>query len=172
MALHRGRMDLIERHLANDPGLLRRRFALDEVYPLALGMEAHDALTSTPLDGATLLHLAAEYDDVNSAAWLLDHGADPNARTGDPAGSGHSPLFHAVVSMGRKSASMARLLLDHGAEPDLPATLRKQLRDMGDPAKEEPRVYSEVTAREYGLNYVEPSWVNEPALALLRSPQP
>ena len=169
MALHRGRTDLLQQHLSRDPGLLLRRFTSSEIYPPSLGMEAHDGLTATPVEGSTLLHLAVEYDDLETASWLLARGADPNARAAsspnDPIG--HSPLFHAAVTMGRKHESLARLLLQHGADPGLRATVRKQLHDMGDPEKEQMRVYDQVTPVEYAYGYVEPRWVNEPAVALM-----
>lgn len=168
MALHRGRPDLLRRHLARDPGLLHRRFSAAEIYPAELGMAADDGLTTTPIEGATLLHLAVEFDDRETAAWLLEHGADPNARAGsDP--EGHTPLFHAAVTMGRKHDTLARLLLRHGADPTLRATLRKQLRDMGDPEMEGLRVYAQMTAAEYGYAYVEPRWANDPALVVMQS---
>jgi hypothetical protein len=34
----------------------------------------------TPIDGATLLHLAFDFHETEVAAWLLAHGADANAR--------------------------------------------------------------------------------------------
>lgn len=33
MAIHRGRIDLLEKHLASDPDLLSRNFGLEEIYP-------------------------------------------------------------------------------------------------------------------------------------------
>ena len=33
MAFHRGRLDLLGRHLRRDPGLLTRRFSTAEIYP-------------------------------------------------------------------------------------------------------------------------------------------
>lgn len=166
LALHRGRTDLLEQHLARDSDLLHRRLTGAEIYPSALGMEADEGLTSTPAEGATLLHLAVEFDDLETAAWLLARGADPNARTGDDP-AGHTSLFHTAVTMGRKHDALARLLLQHGADPDLRATVRKQLRDMGDPEKEQMRVYERVTAVEYARAYVEPRWVNEPAVVVM-----
>src|SRR5262245_30869305 len=35
MALHRGRIDLLEAHLARDPNLLTRRFEIKDIFPLA-----------------------------------------------------------------------------------------------------------------------------------------
>ena len=37
MALHRGRIDLLEEHLRRDPNLLRRTFSFEEIYPPELG---------------------------------------------------------------------------------------------------------------------------------------
>ena len=122
LALHRRRFDLLEQHLQRDPTLLSRCFAEEEIYPPELGLAPGDGLTATPVDGATLLHLAIEFDDLEAAAWLLDRGADPNARAaidGDGFG-GHTPLFHAVVSLGRRDDAKARLLLDR-ARTETPA---------------------------------------------------
>ena len=63
MALHRGRIDLLEAHLRRDPRLLERTFTHQEIYPPELG--CHDeiqATQGTPLAGTTLLHLCADYD--------------------------------------------------------------------------------------------------------------
>ena len=38
MALHRGRIDLLEEHLRRDPGLLRRTFTHEEIYPPEFGL--------------------------------------------------------------------------------------------------------------------------------------
>src|SRR5439155_10059747 len=37
MALHRGRIDLLEEHWRRDPGLLRRTFTHEEIYPPVFG---------------------------------------------------------------------------------------------------------------------------------------
>jgi ankyrin repeat protein len=166
MALHRGRRDILQRHLSRDPGMLSRRLSGAEIYPPSMGMKPDDGLTSTPVGGATLLHLAVEFDDFDTAAWLLDHGADPNARAGGDV-LGHTPLFHTAITMGQKHDALAQLLLRHGADPGLRATVRKQLRDMGDAEKEQLRVYERVTPVEYARAYVEPDWLNDPALAVM-----
>src|SRR5262249_12164447 len=147
MALHRGRLDLLEGHLRRDPGLLARPFSRAEIYPPELGMKPEDGLTASPVDGATLLHLALEYDDLETAPWLVERGADVNARAAvDAEGfGGHSPLFHAVVTLGKRDDAKARFLLEHGADPRGRATLRKQLRDMGDPQKDALREFWNVT---------------------------
>ncbi len=171
MALHRGRLDLLEQHLERDPGLMSQRFSLAEIYPPEVGCEPEGGLTSTPVDGATLLHLAVEYDDQETAEWLLGHGVDPNARAAvDEEGfGGQTPLFHAVVNIGGRDESMARLLLAHGADPNQRATFRKQFRHMGEPEKERMREYRGVTPLSYAAQFLEPGWVSQPALDALRS---
>ena len=37
MAVHRGRLDLLEEHLRRDPDVLGRALPIDDIYPLALG---------------------------------------------------------------------------------------------------------------------------------------
>lgn len=75
----------------------------------------------TPLTGASLLHVAAEYGNVNVARVLVEMGADVNARAAvDEFGlNGHTPLFHTVNSIGNRSAPVMRLLLDAGARTDV-----------------------------------------------------
>ena len=73
--------------------------------------------TFTPLVGASLLHVAAEYGNTNAARVLIARGADVDARAGvDSDGlNGHTPLFHTVNSNGNRSAPILDLLLDAGA---------------------------------------------------------
>ena len=167
MALHRRRFDLLGQHLERHGSLLSRSFTQTEIFPPELG--AGEGLTATPVDGGTLLHLAIELDDLESASWLMDRGADPNARAAIDADGfgGHTPLFHAVVSLGRRDDAKARFLLGRGADPNVRATIRKQLRDMGDQEKEALREFPNVTALGYARRYQEPEWVSEPALAAL-----
>src|SRR4029077_20971863 len=81
MAFHRGRIDLLTAHLARDPDLLTRTFDITDVYPLApaCSREPYTA-QGTPVHGTTLLHIAAYFDEVEIAEWLLDRGMDPDAR--------------------------------------------------------------------------------------------
>jgi hypothetical protein len=170
MALHAGRLDRLRRHLEKDRFLLARRFAAAAVYPPELGFKPGEGLHGTPVDGATLLHLAVEFGDAGTAAWLLERGADANARAavdGDGFG-GHTPLFHAVVMITHHRDDTARLLLRHGADPNARATLRKQLVDMGDPAKESMREFHNVTPLAYARQFQEPRFVNQPAVAAVR----
>lgn len=169
LALYRRRFDLLEAQLQRDPELLNRQLELNAIFPSELGMQAEAGLLSTPVSGGTLLHLAIEYDDLDAARWLVERGADVNAPAAiDSEGfGGQTPIFHTVVTLGSHDDSMARLLLDHGTNADARATFRKQLRDMGDAEKEQMRVFENVTPIGYAHQYVEQSWVNQPALALI-----
>jgi ankyrin repeat protein len=170
MAFHRGRIDLLQAHLDRDPSLLEHRFTESEVFPVELGLEPGAGLHCTPVTGGTLLHLAVEYDDIDTARWLVERGADVNAKTtlnADGFG-GHTPLFHTVVTLARPfDDSQARLLLQHGANPNARATIRKQLRDMGDPEIEKMHEYHNVTPIGYARHWPEPSWINTPAIAAI-----
>ena len=169
LAFHRGRIDLLEQWLQRDPHLLQRRFSIPEIFPPELGLDPEGGMHLTPIAGTTLLHLAVEYDEMEILRWLLERGADVNARAEvDSEGfGGHTPLFHAVVALGRRDAEKARLLLDHGADPNATATLRKQLRDMGDPDLEAMREFHNVTPTAYARQFVVPTWISEPALAAI-----
>jgi ankyrin repeat protein len=169
MAFHRGRIDLLDAHLARDPSLLEHRFAESEIFPAELGIEPGEGLHVTPVSGGTLLHLAIEYDDIDVAQWLIDRGADVNATTAlDAEGfGGHTPLFHTVVTLAAPDDSKARLLLERGADPNARATIRKQLVAMGDPEKERMREFHNVTPIGYARQFQEPISVNGPAIAAI-----
>jgi hypothetical protein len=177
MALHRGRLDLLEEHLRRDPALLHRTFTHEETYPPALG--CHDevnATQGTPLKGTTLLHLCADYDELEIARWLLDRGMDVNARaTVDADGfGGHTALFGTVVSqpnfwMNRRMvqvAPMTELLLERGADPNVRASLRKQLHP-GYGKDETLREFRDVTPLSWGQRYHRKEFVSEPAMRLI-----
>jgi hypothetical protein len=82
MAVHRGRIDRLEKHLRRDPDLLTRTFTHQAIHPSELGCHADEslALHGTPLGGTTLLHLCVDNDEVEIARWLLEKGADVDAR--------------------------------------------------------------------------------------------
>lgn len=75
----------------------------------------------TPLVGASLLHVAAEYGNANVARVLVEMGADVNALASvDEHGlNGHTPIFHTVNSNDNRSVPILKLLLDAGAKPDV-----------------------------------------------------
>lgn len=74
--------------------------------------------TFTPLIDASLLHLCAEYNHVDSANILLKYDADVNTQAGlDEHGfGGQSPIFHTVNQHNNNSKEMLELLLSHGAD--------------------------------------------------------
>jgi len=68
-----------------------------------------------------LLHVAAEFGQVEVARLLLDFGADVNARAlTDADGQGcQSPIFHAATQNGDFGIEAVRLLLSAGANLDV-----------------------------------------------------
>jgi ankyrin repeat protein len=176
MALHRGRIDLLEKHLRHDPGLRNRNFSHQEIYPPELG--CHDdpslALHGTPLAGATLLHVCMEFGEMEIARWLLENvmDADAEAIVDADGFGGHTALFGCVVSKlhvpqkhGREAdSSLARLLLDHGANPNARASLRKMLRFIED---ESVREYRDVTPLSWGRRFHDQGFVSKPAMRLI-----
>jgi len=75
----------------------------------------------TSLEGVSLLHVAAEYGNLEAARALVEAGADVNARAdvdGDGL-NGHTPLFHTVNSIHNRSEPIMRLLLAAGARVDV-----------------------------------------------------
>jgi hypothetical protein len=177
MALHRGRLDLLEDHLRRDPGLLRRTFTHEEIYPPALGCHEDPLSTQgTPLAGTTLLHMCVDYDEMDIAKWLIDRGMDVNERaTVDADGfGGHTALFATVVSqpnfwMNYKTqaqvAPFTQLLLDHGADPNVRASLRKQLHPGYGP--DSIHEYRDVTALSWGERFHSKIFVSLPAMRLI-----
>ena len=77
--------------------------------------------TFTPLVGASMLHVAAEYGHTKALRVLLEFGAavDAPAAVDDFGMNGHTPLFHTVNSNGNRSEPAMRLLLDAGARTDI-----------------------------------------------------
>ncbi len=180
MALHRGRIDLLEAHLRRDPDLLRRTFSHREIYPAEMGCRAPiDATVGTPLGGTTLLHMCVDYDEIEIARWLLDRGMDVDApaAVGSNGFGGYTALFSTVVSQpnfwmnyrkrGPFTAPFTELLLAHGADPNVRASLWKQLHPgHGDTTRHE---YRDVTALSWGRRFHAPLFVSEPAMRLIEA---
>jgi hypothetical protein len=89
----------------------------------------------TPVDGTTLLHIAAYFDELEIAEWLLDQGMDPDPQSAiDADGFGNCTALYSVVSQrgfwvnhGKGQPDEARfthLLLDRGANPKVSCWLR------------------------------------------------
>jgi hypothetical protein len=178
MAVHRGRIDVLQEHLRRDPRLVGRTFSHEEIYPPELGCsEDHSlALHGTPVAGTTLLHISIDFDEMEIGRWLIDHGADVNAKAEVDADGfgGHTPLFNCVVSQAylcgrQRDAAFARILLDQDADPNQRASLRKQLRFVADESMHE---YREVTPLAWGRRFHGPgspghTWVSMPAMQLI-----
>lgn len=176
MAVHRGRIDLPEAHLRRDAALLSRTFSHHEIYPRELGCHAEEplAIHGTPLAGATLMHMAIDYGEIEIARWLIDRGMDANARAAiDAEGfGGHTALFSTVVSyfycvrskfvVPTDDDPFARLLLDAGADPKARASLRKRIHE-----NESMHEYVDVTPLEWGQRFYAQELVSKPAMRLI-----
>lgn len=106
----RGRTDRLAEQLDSDPSLVHRRFP-----ELDIGSTAYRRMR---LNGATLLHVAAEYGNVDAARLLLDRGADVNARAEIDANGvgGQTPIFHAASQFYDYGLAMAQFLVERGAD--------------------------------------------------------
>jgi ankyrin repeat protein len=115
--LLRGRLDRLAAQLDADPQLVHRRFP-----ELDCGSTGGRRLL---LQGATLLHVAAEFGHVDAARLLLDRGANVDARaTVDAAGvGGQTAIFHAASQWWDSGLPMARLLVERGADLGVRVTL-------------------------------------------------
>ena len=180
MALHRGRIDLLAAHLARSPDLLTRTFDISDIFPLAPAC-AREPYTAqgTPVHGTTLLHIAAYFDELETAEWLLEQGMDPDARAAiDSDGfGGYTALYSTVVSQhnfwvnyrkGQKDDSrFTRLLLDRGADPNIRASLRARLEEGhgGGPLRE----YRNVTPLGWGDQYHARIFVSRESMRLIEA---
>jgi hypothetical protein len=180
MALHRGRIDLLAAHLTRDPDLLTRTFDITDVYPLAPACSRDPySAQGTPVHGTTLLHIAAYFDELDIAAWLLDQGMDPNVRAAiDGEGfGGYTALFSTVVSQRNfwvnygkgepDEARFTRLLLERGADPNLRASLRQRLEPGhgGGPLRE----FRDVTPLGWGQRFDAKIFVSRESLRLIEA---
>ncbi len=174
MALHRGRIDLLEEQLGADRDLLRRTFSYAEIFPPSLGCRL-DEFPRTSLDGATLLHACVEFDELDIARWLLVKGMPVDAPTATDADGfgGHTALFSAVVCYAnfwgnyRGSASespMAKLLLEHGANPNARASMREQLLDGNPYSPTGFREHRDITPLAWGERFHNAIVVNKSAM--------
>jgi ankyrin repeat protein len=103
-------LDGLGARLAGDPALVHRHFP-----QLDCGSTGGRRLL---LHGATLLHVAAEFGNLEAARLLRERGADVDARAiRDEAGvGGQTALFHAVTQFADAGLPMAQWLIEHGAD--------------------------------------------------------
>jgi hypothetical protein len=178
MALHRGRIDLLETHLARDADLLTRTFDITDIFPLAPASWRDPYMAQgTPVHGTTLLHIAAYFDEVDIAKWLLDRGMNPDVRAAIDADGfgGYTALFSTVVSQRNfwvnygkgqpDEARFTRLLLERGADPTVRASLRARLEEGhgGGPLRE----YRDVTPIGWGEQFHAQIFVSRESLRLI-----
>jgi hypothetical protein len=106
----RGRLDRLAEHLNADPALIHRRFP-----ELDCGSTGARRLL---LQGATLLHVAAEFGCLEAAKLLLDRGAfvDVRAKVDEAGVGGQTAVFHAVSQFDDWGLPVTKLLLDRGAD--------------------------------------------------------
>lgn len=112
----------------SEPGLLA--VLLDDADPLRAELRKnpvfiHQQLNIrsafTPLIGASLLHVAAEFGLLKAAPTLLEAGADVEAKAAldDYGLNGHTPILHTLYQRGNQGQPVLRLLLEHGARADI-----------------------------------------------------
>jgi ankyrin repeat protein len=116
--------------------------------------------------------MSVDYDEIAMARWMLNNGVDANAKAAVDADSigGHTALFGCVISQSyrancRFDDEFARLLLDHGADPTVRASLRKRLRFVPDETMHE---YRNVTPLEWGERFHDQDWVSPSVMRLLQ----
>ena len=175
MALHRGRIDLLEDHLRRDRRLFERTFSHQEVFPPELGCSEYVDTQGTPLHGTTLLHMCIDWDEFEIAEWLVEKGADVNAKSAvDQNGfGGYTPLFGAVVCYANfwgnyrgesPDTRFTKLLLDHGADVNVRASIRRMFEEDGKKIWKE---FRDLTPLSWGDAYPDRMLVSQPAMRMI-----
>lgn len=167
MAIHRRDKGRLAYILDQNRDLLQQRFSEAEIFPpeLEIDLPSKYAYVTPLTSGVTLLHMAVEFCDLETAAWLIEKGADPNAASwvGEDGSGGWTPLFHTVATLHvpRSFPDLAALLIRSGADPNIRASVKKPV---GDGIYE---TYTDMTVLEYANAFKERELVNQSALQLL-----
>ena len=175
MALHRGRIDLLEEHLRRDQRLFERTFSHQEIFPPQFGCSEYVDTQGTPLHGTTLLHMCVDWDEFEIAEWLVEKGADVNAKSAvDQNGfGGYTPLFCAVVCYANfwgnyrgeaPDTRLTKLLLDRGAHVNVRASVRQMFEKNGKKIWEE---FHDLTPLSWGDVYPAKILVSRPAMRMI-----
>ena len=116
-ALYLGKGDVVDALLTREPELdIYEAAALGRVADLRRLVGRSKRRASTPsTDGFTPLHLACFFGQTEAAEFLLDRGADIEARSRNVRLSGVTPLHSAVAGA---QTGVALLLLERGADPN------------------------------------------------------
>lgn len=112
------------------------------------------------LEGGTLLHVAAEFGNVEAARLLLARGASPNA----DGGSGQTPIFHSVSQFRDWGLEVTRVLIEAGADLAIRVKLPGQY--------DQPDHFPECTPLGYALQFPAEDWPgggNPKTIELLRA---
>ena len=138
IAVLRNRLDELAGMIDLEPDLVRWQF--DD---LEFGSTGGRSLT---LRGATLLHVAAEYGNVDAVRMLLDRGADVNARakTDENGVGGQTPIFHAVTQFWNFGGPVVQLLLEQGADLHIRVKLPGHYERAGEVVECTPLGYAEL----------------------------
>ena len=130
--------------MRRDPSLLRRTFTIEEIYPPELrchdeGLATHGAAVDADSFGG---HTALIATVVSQPSLWMNHIAKPQV------------------------APFTQLLLDHGADPNARASLRKRLHPGYGPNTL--HEYRDVTPLSWGERFHRMIFVGEPAMRLIR----
>ena len=112
-AIYYGHRDIAQVLAAKVPTMtIQEAAALGDMQTLKVLSRWKDTLNSYSPDGWTALHLAAAFGGSQATEFLLNEGADPNARSKNALDN--NPL-HACVAISHNT-HIAKLLIDKGAD--------------------------------------------------------
>ena len=115
MAIHQGDAAELTRFIKSDPSLIHQTF------PTMPYGNVH-------LKGATLLHMATEFSEIECMEILLKAGADVNTRSDIIEGfGGQTPLFHAACNYSHFRAEALSFLVDR-FERELDLTVSAKIK--------------------------------------------
>jgi hypothetical protein len=124
--------------------------------------------------------MCADYDEIEIARWLLEKGMDVNVKGAvDQDGfGGYTALFSTVISQPNfwmnyqrreQIAPFTQLLLAHGADPNVRASVRKRLHEGYGPKYDVENTYEyrNVTALGWGRQFHAKVFVSDAAMKLI-----
>lgn len=143
LAIHRGDADALAKLLEQDPLLIRKCFP-----EMPYG--------NIELKGASLLHCAVEFGEIDCLSLLFDRVADINIRADVLDGiGGQTPIFHAINTVGDGNFYTLEYLLKRAA-PWIDMSVRATWRNSGDGIQAKPMTpleYAEQAATGSGSKW-------------------